>query len=71
MLFYSKSKVLCAIVLIFSILFLVVACSDDGDGSDTNLVKAWFHPATLTDNISPDGRYARYPEVAMGGFNDR
>jgi hypothetical protein len=25
----------------------------------------WHHPSSLTDNISPDGQSASYPQVAM------
>ncbi len=27
--------------------------------------KSWTHPASLTDNISPDGQDAKYPQAAM------
>ncbi len=27
--------------------------------------KAWTNPSSLMDNISPDGQFARYPQVAM------
>ncbi len=31
---------------------------------------AWTHPSSLTDNISPDGTGASYPQVAMGDNGD-
>jgi len=41
------------------------------DGSNYQIFKSeyrsgtWTHPASLCDNISPDGQNARYPQVAM------
>jgi len=41
------------------------------DGSYSQIFKSeyrggvWTHPSSLSDNISPDGQYARYPQVAM------
>ena len=41
------------------------------DGSTDQIFKseyrggAWSHPTDITDNISPDGQYAWYPQVAM------
>jgi hypothetical protein len=31
---------------------------------------AWYHPASRTDNISPDGKMALFPQVAMANNGD-
>ena len=48
-----------------------------GDGATQQIFTSeyrggkWTHPANLSDNISPDGRYAfYYPQVAMGDNGD-
>ena len=48
----------------------ITLTAKDGEGAAgrdvVNIsVKTWTHPTGLTDNISPDGQDARYPQVAM------
>ena len=46
------------------------------DGAKTQIFKSeyrggiWTHPSSLSDNISPDGQNAEYPQVAMDNNRD-
>ena len=50
------------IILTYALLFLY-GCSSSNDSSGA--VKSWHNPASLSDNISPDGQNAVNPQVAM------
>ncbi|PKN39251.1 MAG: hypothetical protein CVU62_03395 [Deltaproteobacteria bacterium HGW-Deltaproteobacteria-2] len=56
--------------LLISLIFVLISlggCSGGGDegASGTSSSKKWTHPASLSDNISPDAQNAGYPSVAM------
>jgi len=50
------------LILICALMFLG-GCSSSNDSGGA--VKAWHHPISLSDNISPDGQNASVPQVAM------
>ena len=56
------------IALIFALIVLS-GCSSSGGSNASNplltVVRAWHHPASLVDNISPNGQNAALPQVAM------
>ncbi|MEK6742248.1 MAG: hypothetical protein AABZ15_01485 [Nitrospirota bacterium] len=46
------------------VMSIVVSCSSGGGGAAPAPGKAWHHPASLSDNISPDGSTAMVPRAA-------
>jgi len=49
---------------------IIVWCQSDGSNDQVFKseygARAWTHPSSLSDNISPDGRHASSPQVATG-----
>jgi hypothetical protein len=56
------------IIILICTLTFVYGCNSDGGNSISALfAKKWHYPASLTNNISPDGQDALTPQVAMDG----
>jgi hypothetical protein len=59
-------KVLVPFVLILASVTLLATCGGGGGGGVVPVIpKAWHHPASLVDNISPDSSSASNPQAAM------
>jgi len=66
----KKFQYLCLIGIIAVGLISIIGSGGGGDdsgsgGEDNVVIKTWLYPSDLSDNISPDGDDANYPQVAM------
>jgi mRNA-degrading endonuclease HigB of HigAB toxin-antitoxin module len=63
----KNSQITVRILLVSLLSFLCVCslCLFSCQNGQTGPVQAWTHPSSLSDNISPDGQDAEFPQVAM------